>query len=106
MANKLPADQRELMDQLVSERWIMLTLDTEVDTQTGVGEAVASKTWERLTADLSYMASRLAGDGFEGATDTRDVVDPLMETIGDTLVAYAVKHRLATATPEALAAAS
>lgn len=84
------------MDKLVTERWFMLTMDTEVDPQTGIGSSTTSETWNQLTAQLAYIASRLAGDGFEGEPDTRDVVDELTEAISDRLIPWAVDHRLGT----------
>lgn len=96
-APTLPTTERELMQRLVLERWIMLTMDTEVDPTTGIGYTAASETWDELCAQLAYIASRLAGDGFEGEPDTRTVVEKLMGTIADKLCAFAVDHRLGTA---------
>jgi hypothetical protein len=89
-----PAKDRDLMEALVTERWYMLTMDTEVDRKTGIGYSTASETWLELTAKLEYIASRLAGDGFEGEPDTRVVVDALTETISERLIPWAVDHRL------------
>lgn len=97
MASDLPATPRELMEQLVTERWVMFTMDTDVDHTTGIGSSAISPRWERVLDDLAYAAARLAGDGFEGEPDTRGVVDGLQDIIGERLIAFAIKHRLASA---------
>lgn len=93
MANALPRTQREMMEALVTERWHMLTLDTELDLGGG-GTSKASDWYNEVYDRLGYAASRLAGDGFEGDTDTQAIVIELMDIIGDRLVAFGVEHRL------------
>ena len=85
---------RDVMKIRVRERWHMLTLDTDVDNPERTGEAVGSAWVTDLEMKLAYAASRLSGDGFEGAVDTRGVVDELMETITERLTAFAVDFRL------------
>ncbi len=99
MPTKLPASERDMMDALVTERWYMLTMDTEVDNPERTGEVRVSDWTVDLETRLAYAASRLAGDGFEGAVDTRDIVDELMETITERLTAFGVGFRLASASP-------
>jgi hypothetical protein len=94
MATATDPDQDHI-DALVTERWIMLTMDTNVDSFTGIGRSTTSESWDRLTSQLAYMASRLAGDGFEGEPETRVIVDELTETICERLTEWAVDHRLA-----------
>ena len=83
-----------LMEALVAERWLMLTLDTDVDNPERTGETEVSAWYSDTELKLAYALARLSGDGWEGAVDTRAVVVRLMETIGDELRKAAVAFRL------------